>query len=162
MTKVINSSVPELFRKWQNLIRSKMTGKRNNNLEVILRRGYTVRMGAEKVRELESTSEYLEWFASQTAPVQEAVRAYVKLLLEKGPSLGRPYVDTLKGSKYPNLKELRVQAQGRKYRIAFLFTGDRVCLILTGDVKGGSEDKRFYKKLIAEAESLYEEFLASR
>jgi len=86
----------------------------------------------------------------------------VKLLLEKGPSLGRPYVDTLKGSKYPNLKELRVQAQGRKYRIAFLFTGDRVCLILTGDVKGGSEDKRFYKKLIAEAESLYEEFLASR
>jgi len=86
----------------------------------------------------------------------------VKLLLAKGPSLGRPYVDTLKGSKYPNLKELRVQAQGRKYRIAFLFTGDRVCLLLTADVKGGSEDKQFYKKLIAEAESLYEEYLASR
>jgi hypothetical protein len=118
-------------------------------------------MGAEKERALESTSEYLEWFTSQAEPVQEAVRAYVKLLLEKGPSLGRPYVDTLKGSKYPNLKELRVQAQGRKYRIAFLFTGDRVCLLLTGDVKGGSEDKRFYKKLIAQAEALYEEYLAT-
>jgi hypothetical protein len=42
-------------------------------------------------RALESTSEYLEWFKAQTGPVQEAVRAYVKLLLEKGPSLGQPY-----------------------------------------------------------------------
>lgn len=118
-------------------------------------------MDAEVKRTLESTSEYFEWFSAQTDAVKEAVRAYVKLLLEKGPSLGRPYVDTLKGSKYSNLKELRVQAQGRKYRIAFLFTGERVCLLLTGNVKGGSEDKRFYKKLIGEAETLYEQYLAS-
>jgi hypothetical protein len=122
-------------------------------------------MGADKdsspQRALESTVEYLEWFTAQEPPVREAVRAYVKLLLEKGPSLGRPYVDTLKGSKEANLKELRVQAQGRKYRIVFIFTGERVCLLLTGDVKGGSEDKRFYKKLIARAEALYEEYLAS-
>ena len=110
---------------------------------------------------LESTGEFLEWFASQAESVREAVRAYVKLLLTKGSSLGRPYVDTLKGSRYPNLKELRVQALGRKYRIAFIFTVDRVCLLLTGDVKGGPEDKRFYKKLIAEAESLYEAYLVS-
>lgn len=109
----------------------------------------------------ESTTEYLDWFGAQPAPVQEAVRAYVKLLLEKGPSLGRPYVDTLKGSKYPNLKELQVQAQGRKYRIVFIFTGDRVCLLLIGDVKGGSEDKRFYDKLIVKAEALYEEVQGS-
>ena len=106
---------------------------------------------------LESTNEYLEWFRSQTGAVQEAVRAYIMLLLEKGPSLGRPYVDTLKVSKYSNLKELRVQAQGRKYRIVFIFTGNRICLLLIGDVKGGAEDKRFYDKLIAKAESLYEE-----
>lgn len=118
-------------------------------------------MDAEVKRTLESTSEYFEWFSAQNDAVKEAVRAYVKLLLEKGPSLGRPYVDTLKGSKFSNLKELRVQAQGRKYRIAFLFTGERVCLLLTGDVKGGSEDKRFYKKLISEAEMLYEQYLAS-
>lgn len=47
------------------------------------------------MRELESTSEYLDWFRAQEQPVQEAVRAYVKLLLDKGPTLGRPYVDTL-------------------------------------------------------------------
>jgi len=118
-------------------------------------------MRPDKEWALESTSRYLEWFAAQTSPVKEAVRAYVKLLLAKGPSLGRPYVDTLKGSKYTNLKELRVQAQGRKYRIVFLFTVRQVCLLLTADEKGGSEDKRFYKKLIAEAEALYEDYLAS-
>ena len=63
------------------------------------------------MRELESTSEYLDWFTAQSEPVQEPVRSYVKLLLDKGPALGRPYVDTLTGSKYPNLKELRVQAE---------------------------------------------------
>lgn len=114
------------------------------------------------MRELASTTEYLDWFKAQTPPVQEAVRAYIKLLLEKGPALGRPYVDTLKGSKYSNLKELRVQAQGRKYRIVFIFTGDRVCLLLTAGVKGGPSDKRFYKKLIAQAEALYEEIQRSR
>ena len=94
--------------------------------------------------------------------MKEATRAYVKLLLVRGPELGRPYVDTLKGSSYPNLKELRVQAQGRKYRIAFIFTEERICLLLTENVKGGSEDKRFYKKLIAQAEALYAEYLASQ
>jgi len=69
-------------------------------------------MGAVLKWSLESTTEYIEWFSAQAVQVQEAVRAYVKLLLEKGPALGRPYVDTLKGSKYSNLKELRVQAQG--------------------------------------------------
>jgi len=41
----------------------------NNYFEVILRRGYTMTMGADKERELETTSEYLEWFTSQAAPV---------------------------------------------------------------------------------------------
>lgn len=113
-------------------------------------------------RSMIGTVVFINWFRAQSEPVQEAVRAYVKLLLVKGSSLGRPYVDTLKGSKYSNLKELRVQSQGRKYRIAFIFTGERVCMLLTGDVKGGSEDKRFYKKLIMEAEVLYQASLASK
>jgi hypothetical protein len=138
-------------------------------LEVILLTGYIMIKGEErrgsqyeapKEWSLESTSDYLEWFIAQTEPTREAIRAYVKLLLARGPQLGRPYVDTLKGSKYPNLKELRVQTQGKKFRIAFLFTEERICLLLIGDVKGGSEDKRFYRKLIAQAESLYEEYLA--
>jgi len=34
------------------------------------------------------------------------------LLETEGPSLSRPYSDTLKGAKYTNLKELRFDADG--------------------------------------------------
>jgi hypothetical protein len=108
---------------------------------------------------IEATNLYLEWFFMQAEPTKEAVRAYVKLLSTKGPELGRPYVDTLKGSKYPNMKELRVQAQGKKYRIAFIFTKKRTCLLLSGGLKGGSGDKRFYLKMITQADALYKEYL---
>lgn len=57
-----------------------------------------------------------------------------------GPTLGRPYVDTLMGSKYPNMKELRVQHQGRPY------------LILGGEKKG---DANWYVDAIRRAEAIY-------
>jgi hypothetical protein len=33
----------------------------------------------------------------------------ILVLESKGPGLGRPLVDTLKGSQYPNVKQLRIQ-----------------------------------------------------
>ena len=42
--------------------------------------------------------------------VQDALLAVAKLLADFGPQLGRPYADTLKGSKYANMKELRFEA----------------------------------------------------
>jgi hypothetical protein len=39
--------------------------------------------------------------------VAERVTAAVELLEQGGPALGRPLVDTLKGSRHPNMKELR-------------------------------------------------------
>jgi hypothetical protein len=38
--------------------------------------------------------------------------ATLKVLAQFGPQLGRPKVDTLNGSLYPNMKELRFQADG--------------------------------------------------
>lgn len=37
--------------------------------------------------------------------VQDGILAGVALLKDYGPQLGRPYVDTLKGTKHRNLKE---------------------------------------------------------
>ncbi|MEN9855949.1 MAG: hypothetical protein RLZZ157_1075, partial [Pseudomonadota bacterium] len=42
--------------------------------------------------------------------VQDALLAVAGLLKIYGPALGRPYVDTLAGSKFKNLKELRFAA----------------------------------------------------
>jgi hypothetical protein len=38
-----------------------------------------------------------------------SVATVVEMLELNGPELGRPYVGTLRGSKFPNMKELRVQ-----------------------------------------------------
>jgi hypothetical protein len=38
--------------------------------------------------------------------VQDALLAVAKLLADYGPQLGRPHADSLKGSKYANVKEL--------------------------------------------------------
>jgi hypothetical protein len=42
--------------------------------------------------------------------VQDEILAHGKLLEQFGPQLGRPRVDTLKGSCYGNMKELRFDA----------------------------------------------------
>jgi hypothetical protein len=40
------------------------------------------------------------------------IAAKISLLQQVGPTLGRPHADTLKGSAYPNMKELRIQIGG--------------------------------------------------
>ena len=70
-----------------------------------------------------------------------------------GPNLGRPYVDTIKGSKINNLKELRINSGGHIFRIFFVFDEKRDALLLiAGDKRG---EKRFYKRIIPLAEKIY-------
>lgn len=72
--------------------------------------------------------------------------------------LGRPHVDTLKGSSIPNLKELRVQHEGRPIRILFAFDPRRVGYLILGGDKTGRDD--WYETSIPEAEKIYERHLA--
>jgi hypothetical protein len=81
----------------------------------------------------------------------------VNLLAEHGPSLRRPYADTLKGSKVSNLKELRVQHKGNPYRILFAFDPKREALLLVGGDKTG--DTRWYDKMIPLAEKIFAKHL---
>ena len=46
-------------------------------------------------------------FQNLAEDLQDELLAHAKWLLEFGPQLGRPTVDTLKGSKHANMKELR-------------------------------------------------------
>ncbi|MBC8949894.1 toxin RelE [Xenorhabdus sp. TS4] len=56
------------------------------------------------------------WLAEQDGDTQEKVLASLGNLERYGPRLSRPYADTIKGSKYPNMKELRVQHTGKPIR----------------------------------------------
>ena len=57
--------------------------------------------------------------------VQDEVLALMGLLKHLGPMLGRPRVDTLKGSRHANMKELRFDAAGGVWRVAFAFDPKR-------------------------------------
>ena len=81
--------------------------------------------------------------------VQSELRAHALLLEQFGPRLGRPRVDTLKGSRHANMKELRFDAADGVWRVAFAFDPKRnAVLLIAGDKSGGGE-KRFYRRLIA-------------
>ena len=60
-------------------------------------------------------------FELLAAEVQDELLAHARLLAQFGPTLGRPRVDTLEGSRHANLKELRFDAAGGVWRVAFAF-----------------------------------------
>lgn len=108
--------------------------------------------------EVEVTDEYEAWFNSLDDAQQDSVRVSIAILEEVGPSLGRPHVDSLQGSKTENLKELRTQHKGRPIRSLFAFDPRRTAILLIGGDKTG--DKRFYERTIAMADRLYQEHIA--
>jgi hypothetical protein len=76
-------------------------------------------------------------------------------LREDGPSLGRPLVDRLKGSRIHHLKELRPGSRGRsEIRIIFAFDPARSALLLLGGDKAGNWE-RWYRDNVPVAERLY-------
>ena len=99
-------------------------------------------------------------FDSLSEEVQDEAFANIKLLERFGPVLARPRVDTLKGSRYANMKELRFDAADGVWRLAFAFDPKRRAILLCcGDKSGGSESS-FYRRLIAKADERYRMYLA--
>ncbi|MEU4577076.1 type II toxin-antitoxin system RelE/ParE family toxin [Nonomuraea sp. NPDC023979] len=83
-------------------------------------------------------------------------------LAEAGPSLGRPLVDTLEGSRVHNLKELRPGSAGRsEIRVLFVFDPWRSAILLIGGDKSG-DWSGWYRRAIPRAEELYAKYLAER
>jgi len=83
-------------------------------------------------------------------------------MLERfGPQLGRPRVDTLNGSDHPNMKELRFDAAGGVWRVAFAFDPDRKAILLVAGDKSGGSEKRFYRTLIDKADARFDAHLAT-
>jgi hypothetical protein len=93
--------------------------------------------------------------------VQDELLAHVELLERFGPQLGRPRVDTLNGSRYPNMKELRFDAADGVWRVAFAFGPDRRAILLVAGDKSGGSEKRFYRQLIHKADERFDAYVAA-
>ncbi|MGC9158158.1 MAG: type II toxin-antitoxin system RelE/ParE family toxin [Terracidiphilus sp.] len=107
--------------------------------------------------EIETSDEFVAWYRGLNEDEVESVNFSVDLLERTGPVLGRPHVDTLRGSRIPNLKELRVQHEGRPMRILFAFDPRRIGYLLLGGDKTG--DDGWYATYIPIAERIFEKHL---
>ncbi len=91
--------------------------------------------------------------------LRESIAAHTKLLREYGPIVGRPLVDTLQGSTFQNMKELRFAWMNGVWRMAFAFDPQRKAVMLVGADKRGVNQNRFYKDLIRLAEQRFQKHL---
>lgn len=98
-------------------------------------------------------------FDSLSTAVQDELLALAMLLERFGPTLGRPRVDTLKGSRYTNMKELRFQVENGVWRVAFAFDPERKAILLVTGDKSGSNKRQFYKRLIKKADERFDAHL---
>lgn len=91
--------------------------------------------------------------------VQDKALEVFGLLAVMGPSLGRPRADTLKASRHKNMKELRFDAEGGVWRVAFAFDPARQAILLVAGDKAGENERRFYDWLIRTADERFDAHL---
>lgn len=107
--------------------------------------------------DVEYTDDFGEWYTGLTEAEQESIRSDVKLLEVYGPDLRFPKSSGVKGSRHDHMRELRIQHDGRPYRVLYAFDPRRVALLLIGGDKTGND--RWYNEFIPIADRLYDEHL---
>ena len=107
---------------------------------------------------IKTTDTFERWFTSLNDTDRARVLAALLVLREKGPGLSRPYADKLRGSRYSDMKELRIQSRGEPIRAFFAFDPARTGIVLCAGNKVGNE-KRFYDEMLPVAEREFTNWL---
>ena len=111
--------------------------------------------------EVQFHPDFASEFDDLSTDVQDTLLAKARLLQTFGPFLGRPNADNLQGSRYPNMKELRFEADNGVWRVAFAFDPNRQGIMLVAADKSGVSETRFYRQLIRKADDRYRNHLES-
>jgi hypothetical protein len=96
-----------------------------------------------------------QWFLELDQKAFARLQNVISRLKDVGPGLGRPLVDTIEGSRHPNMKELR----DGSVRILFAFDPARRAVLLVAGDKAGPWS-RWYRTAIPLADSRYDDWLA--
>ena len=107
--------------------------------------------------EVEGTDEFAGWFDGLGDDEQISVGRVVELLAEHGPSLPFPYSSGIATSRHRHMRELRIQHEGRPYRVLYAFDPRRAAILLLGGDKTGND--RWYEEHVPVADNLYDEYL---
>jgi hypothetical protein len=106
---------------------------------------------------IEYTDELGSWWDELDESEQEDIAFVVRLLEERGTQLGYPYSSKIEQSKHGAMRELRIQHQGRPYRVLYAFDPRRTALLLIGGDKTGND--RWYDEFVPWADQLLDDHL---
>ena len=106
--------------------------------------------------EIICTDEFADWYGPLSLEEQSSVARMVDLLGERGVALGYPYSTAIEGSSFA-LRELRIQHQGRPFRVFYAFDPKRQAVLLIGGDKTGQD--AFYEQIVPLAEQIWKQYL---
>ncbi len=115
-------------------------------------------MANRRTWEIVFTPEAERWLKSLNSKDSHRIGAAIDHLRHHGPTLGRERVDSIRGSRYHNMKELR--SAGGHLRALFAFDPDQRAVILVGGDKTNDWDG-WYKRNIRVADERYDTHLRS-
>jgi hypothetical protein len=107
--------------------------------------------------EVEFSNEFGEWWNGLSAAEQKSVDFTVSLLQEVGPTLRMPHSSGIEMSRHTHMRELRIQHEGRPYRVFYAFDPRRTALLLIGGDKIGNN--RWYQEYVPLADAIYDRHL---
>jgi hypothetical protein len=107
--------------------------------------------------EVEFTAEFGQWWSGLSSGEQKSVDFTVTLLQEAGPTLRMPHSSGIGTSRHTHMRELRIQHEGRPYRVLYAFDPRRVAILLIGGDKTGND--RWYAEYVPLADAIYDRHL---
>lgn len=91
------------------------------------------------------------------ASEEKSIDLTVSLLQALGPTLRMPHSSGVETSHHTHMRELRIQHEGRPYRVLYAFDPRRSAILLIGADKTG--DDRWYEKYVPLADAIYDRHL---
>jgi hypothetical protein len=107
--------------------------------------------------DVEFADQFGVWWDGLAVEEQESIIPVVRLLERHGPSLRFPYSSGIAGSKHTHMRELRIQHEGRPYRVLYAFDPRRSAILLIGGDKTGND--RWYDEFVPAADAIYDEHM---
>ncbi len=104
-----------------------------------------------RYRRVVATGEFRRWSGTLGAERRAKVEGAMARIAAVGPTLGRPHVDVIHGSRVHKLKEARID---RGVRVLFAFDSNQNAVMLVGGDKTGKWN-RWYPQKVELAERLY-------
>ncbi len=102
-----------------------------------------------------------DWALGLSLADYELLIAALAQVTRLGPALGRPLVDTVKGSRHSKMKELRPGSRGRsEIRVLFAFDSRRSAVLLVAGDKQGAWNS-WYRRSIPIADRRLDEHEAT-